>query len=190
MPALIGVLVGGCVEQAAPGGAGQPRVRSQTRPGKSATAPARILASTRYADGSSGISFVAPAGLRIETEHFEPGPAGQMRHRVVLSRDRLERLAVEVWDNPTSLPVGPWFEQHLSFVRDGHERVSWRMLSSHRVRGMLIRQPRSPQAFGQRMAIFSAGGKVVRVTCLNEDVPATLAAFQQVVSTVAVKGAR
>ena len=198
--AIIGLTVlllsGGCVEPLAPVGGDSPGARrgaalSSAKHGR-ASRPWHPPGATKHAapsfvDNKSGISFRVPTGLELEAEHFDSaGPVGQMRHRLVLFKGKLERLSVEIWDNPTSLPVGAWFEEHLAFVRDGHAVINWAMVSGHRVRGMLIRQPRSPQAFGQRMAIFSAGGRVVRVTCQNEDDAATLAAFRQVVASITV----
>ncbi len=165
----------GCVEPKEP--------RSSTR-ASALEAPA--TATPLISDTRAGVSFRAPAGLDLEVEHFEPGPAGQMRHRLVLSSRRTERLAIEMWHDPASLPVGQWFAEHLSFVRDGLERVSWRSVSAHRVRGMVLRRPRSPQALGQRMVIFARGGRVVRVICQDEDDAAALAAFRQVVSSIRV----
>ena len=193
MIGFLALLSGGCVE---PVGDRPVRGKAATvsaRPGKPAVAPVESptrQASSRLVADRSGISFRMPAGLELETERFDAaGPLGQMRHRLVLSRGKLERLSVEVWDNPTSLPVGPWFEEHLAFVRDGHARISWSLLSSHRVRGMLIRWPTMPQAFAQRMAIFSVGGRVVRVTCQDQNDAATLAGFKQVVSSITIRGA-
>ncbi len=181
------LLMAGCQETLAPQGA------ERTIAARPTKAPAAVegSAAARFEDHASGISFQLPPGMQVETESFDAsGPAGQMRHRLVLIQDRVERLSVEVWDNPTSLPVGAWFEEHLSFVRDGLEQTSWATVSSHRVRGMVIRRPRSPQAFGQRMAVFAANGRVVRLVCQNEDHAATLAAHQQVLASIRIGGAR
>lgn len=174
-----------CEESAAPEVAAK---RAVTKPAlQVAASPTTHRGSPRHVDHRSGVSFRAPAHHQVEAEHFDPGPAGQMRHRLVLSRARQERLSVEVWENPTSLPVDQWFEQHLAFMRDGLERTRWAMMSGHRVRGLLIRRPRSPQAFGQRTAIFAAGRRVVRITCQDEDDARTLAAFQQVTASIRVE---
>ena len=177
---LAALALAGCVEP------GEPRTTTRKTAVKASPAAAAPLIS----DARAGISFRGPAGLDLSAEHFAPGPPGQMRHRLSLSSRGTERLAVEVWRDPQSLPVGQWFARHLSFVRDGLEQVSWRNVSAHEVRGMVLRPPRSPQALGQRMAIFAHRGRVVRVVCQDEDHADALAAFQQVVSSITVGGAR
>lgn len=176
---LAALLVGGCVEPV-----DSPRL-GQRRP---ALQPGAAPAAKIFEDRQSGVRFALPAGMQVEVEHFEPGAPGQLRHLLTLTRARQESLSLQLWDNPTALPVGAWFEEHLAFVRDGHARIRWDTVSAHAVRGMVIRQPRSPQAFGQRMALFSAAGRVVRVTCQNEDHQPTLAAFSQVLRTLKLSG--
>ena len=38
-----------------------------------------------------------------------------------------------------------------------------------RVPGILLREPRSPQALSQAVGVFASGDQVFRVTCLDEE---------------------
>ena len=175
---LLALLTGGCAEPPESARQEAPPHAIQSKP---------LESPARHTDPRSGISFRLPPGLEVSAEHAaEGGPAGEIRHLLTLTRQRTEVLSIQLWDNPTGLPLATWFDEHLAFVRDRHAIVSWASLSTHRVQGMVIRRPRSGQAHGQRMAVFAAAGQVVRVTCQDEDHPATLAAYDQVVQSLAL----
>lgn len=158
-----------------------------------AAAQARLKAADpaaqdRFRDARAGIGFEVPGGLVVSAQHFDAnGPAHEIRHIFNLSSPRQEVLSVDVWDNPEDLSLSRWFEQNLAFMRRGHAIISRATLSTHRVRGMIIQRPRSPQAYGQRIALFAAAGRVVRLTCQDQDDPAALKAFKEVVDSITVE---
>ena len=144
-------------------------------------APRGPSTAAQLRDSISGARFTAPKGLRLEAEHFAHSEPSQIRHALTLAGPRGPELAVDLWSNPARLPLARWFDRHLAFVRDGHAAVDWVPLTRHHVMGMLIERPRSPQAYGQRIALFALGARVIRVTCLDRDEAGALAAFEEVI---------
>jgi hypothetical protein len=158
------------------------------------TAPAarqqalRPASADRHSDALAGISFAAPDGLRVEAEHFaRDTPAGVAKDILTLSGLSGTVLGIDVWHDPERLPLATWFERHLAFVRDGRAAIGWTPLTRHQALGMIIERPRSPQAYGQRIALVAASGRVVRVTCYDSESAPDVAAFTRVVETLEVR---
>ena len=182
-------LVAGCD---GPAGTPQSLEATSTANATNHTARARLALdpgpAAQLRDSISGARFAAPRGLRLEAEHFDHDEPGQIKHSLTLAGPRGAALSVDIWSNPTRLPLARWFDRHLAFVRDGHAAVDWVPLTRHQVMGMLIERPRTPQAYGQRIALFALGARVIRVSCYDRDEPDALAAFEQVVGTFELEG--
>jgi hypothetical protein len=181
LAAILG-LAPGCDGQAPPGSKiGQP-VTSKI--GAAKQTPARAANPTRFEDAVTGVRFAIPEDLAVEAQHFDATtPEEKIRDSFTLASLRADVLAIDLWQNPRALPLAKWFDENLSFVRDGNEFIKWRGMTRAGVTGMLIERPRSVQAYGQRIALFEAGSRIVRVTCVDEDDPRALAAFELVLGS-------
>jgi hypothetical protein len=149
--------------------------------------PATAVAA-RHTDLRAGLSFAALDGLRIEAEHFpRDTAAGVIKDILTVSGPQGTLLSIDVWHDPERLPLASWFDKHLAFVRDGNAAIGWAPMTRHQALGMNIERLRSPQAYGQRIALVAVSGRVVRVTCYDSESPAAVAAFTRVVDSLEVR---
>lgn len=146
--------------------------------------------STRAAhDPTSGVRFPVPlSGALLETRHFPDAPAGvQARHLFRLSSREGEVLEVAAFENPKRLPLGDFVGSALGFLRLGeHAELPWTVTAA-KVSALLFEHPRSGQQFARRTAVFSTGGLVFVVTCLNLEDRFAAGAFAAVLDGLEVR---
>lgn len=109
-------------------------------------------------------------GVTVEAEHHDPSlPAKKFRHTIHLRTASGPAVIINVWHNPSALPLRAWFDAHLAFLVGPSTRLHERPMARARVPGILLREPRSPQALSQAVGVFASGDQVFRVTCLDEE---------------------
>ena len=123
------------------------------------------------------------SGISVVERHHDPTlPPSKFRHSIQLTTPAGTGVFIDVWDNPQHLALRPWFDAHLAFLVHGTTSVSELPMSRARVPGILLHEPRSPQALAQAIAVFAAGDQVFRVTAVDYDGdPAVQRLFDQVV---------
>lgn len=137
-----------------------------------------------YHEPTTRLRFpLAAEGVSVEARHHDPSlPPQKIRHSLRLLVGGRVAVLIDVWDNPAKLALRPWFEAHLAYLARSTTEVSERVVTRARVPGILLREPRSPQALSQRIAVFAAGDRVIRVTCLDDEGhPEHLAIFERVI---------
>lgn len=119
----------------------------------------------------SRVRFPVPAnGVSVDERHYDPTlPANKFRHSLRLSTEGRTVVVIDVWDNPKRLALRPWFDAHLAFLAGARTQVSERPVSRARTTGILLREPRSPEARSQAIAVFASGEQVFRVTCIDDE---------------------
>jgi hypothetical protein len=156
--------------------------------------PAALTASAaparRFLDPVTGVGFELEGGLQAEAEHHGGGDPSRIRSSLVIGPPLQPLVGVDLWENPSRLSLPDWFEAHLAFVRDRHAVIRWSVGARQRTLTMLIERPRSPQAFGQRIALLALRGQVVRITCYDVDEPVAAAAFERALSSFELGASR
>ena len=92
-------------------------------------------------------------------------------------------VTVDVWISTGKEGLWTFFEKHLSFMRDEETSIASVVITAEHVPGILISQPRSGQSFGRKIAVFAAGDRIFRVTCLDKDDSRALKVFEQLVES-------
>jgi hypothetical protein len=135
-------------------------------------------------DTRAKLRYLVPAaGYRVTGNHFPRSTPEKLRHSIVFAEGRHEVLSIEVWDNPAGTPLPQWFEQNLAFMRTRDASVR------EAPNAIEVVHPRSPQALARRAAIFALGGRVLRVTAIDDDDPRVRSLFGRVLSSIAEDGA-
>lgn len=140
-------------------------------------------------DAASGVRFPVPlTGALLETRHFADAQAGvQARHLFRLSSREGEVLEVAAYENPKRLPLDVFVGQSLAFLRLGeHTELPWTVTAA-KVSALLFEHPRSGQQYARRTAVFSTGGLVFVVTCLNLEDRFASGAFAAVLDGLEVR---
>ncbi|MBI3185625.1 MAG: hypothetical protein HYZ28_26095 [Myxococcales bacterium] len=145
-----------------------------------------------HTDEVTGLRFDLPlTGVLFESRHFEPDPAGQMlEHALTLFGQEGPTVAVEVWTNPRRLELSRWFHEHQAFLLEKDTAVLSRSATRQKVEALVLEQPRTGQAFARKVAFFTLGQRVFRVTCVNRDDRNTLAAWERLLDTFEEAGRR
>ena len=87
---------------------------------------------------------------------------------------------MDVFANPDHLSLSAYLEAHLSFLKNPAVAVTQGHAGKASVPAALIDQPRSGQAFGQRLAVFAlSDGRIVRLACPDRDTPALALLFEK-----------
>ena len=174
----LALLFGGCERGLAP---------PEKEEGRAIRTGAPRTTGQAFIDDEAGIRFQIPSGMAVETEHY-PGVTepGVIRHMFTLTAEQKERLRVELWLNPGRIPLAPWLQRHLDFMRDGLARESWGPVAEGQVRGVHFVWPRSGQSTGQHIVLFSLEDKIIRVTCQDGQDPALAADFKALVASLAL----
>jgi hypothetical protein len=155
---LAALLTGGCD---APG---EPPAAQPT------AARAEALREERFTEPVTGIRFPLPEGVKVAVKHHDPSlPLKKFRHSLHLSTERGIKVLIDVWDNPTLLPLETWFAQHLQFLIDGDTRLSEASVTRAGVQGLVLEQPSSPMAPSLAVAVFAWKGQIFRVTGVDSD---------------------
>ena len=114
------------------------------------------------------------SGVSIDAHHYDPSlPEQKFKHSIRLATETGTAVVIDVWDNPSRLELRPWFDTHLAYLVDGNTQVSERPMTRAGVAGILLAQPRSPQAPSQATAVFAVGAQVFRVMGINPEDDAT-----------------
>jgi hypothetical protein len=154
IPALIATLLTGC------GTLPPPSASHRTQ---------EITGSGRFADPISGCSFVLPSGrYRIEISRASASlPVDKVRHSLriySIKGEEAEEIArIDLYDNPAALAPDPWARRYLAYLLPG-ARLSHTRVGSGRLPALLIRTPRSPQAYAAVTAVVSAGRRIAVIT--------------------------
>lgn len=135
-----------------------------------ATAP--LVVEDRFGDAESGLSFPLPAWVTSEVQHFDPTlPAHKFRHLIELSTSEGTAIVINVWDNPSQLPMRAWFDANMAFLLElnPEARVSQREATTDRLETLLIEAPESEQAPSLATAVFATSRRVFAITCVDAD---------------------
>jgi hypothetical protein len=173
--ALCALLVAACSTES-------PSIESRTAPpsGSAAASPDIRL----HTEPVTRVRFPVPAaGISVLERHHDPTlPPHKFRHSIHLTTPSGTGVFIDVWDNPQHLALRPWFDAHLAFLVRGDTQVSELSATRARVAGLLLHQPRSPQALSQAIAVFASGEQVFRVMGIDYDEdPVVRRLFDQVI---------
>lgn len=125
----------------------------------------------RYYEPETKLALPMPSGVTAKVEHFNPNlPAYKFRHLLELGTvEAPPSVFIEVWDNPTHQPLDDWFYENMQHLLHEETRISHREVSTARVPAIVLEQPRSEQAISLAFALFAAGDRVYRVSCVDAD---------------------
>ncbi len=138
-----------------------------------------------HTDAPARLQLSVPtADYLVEARHFPAGPAGVLRHTLLVTGSRGQLLLVDVFDNPDRLTLGQFFEVHLGWLRDPSTSVLDGVAGKDGVPALLVDQPRTGQAWAQRLAVFALGDRILKVSCLNRDDPILLRLFERALESV------
>jgi hypothetical protein len=119
----------------------------------------------------TGVRFPVPrAGVTVEERHFDASlPARKFKHSIRLVTPGGVAVLIDVWNNPQGLDLQAWFTDTLGFLVRDVTQVSERPMARAGVPGILLREPPSPQALSQAIAVFAFRDQVFRVTCIDPE---------------------
>jgi hypothetical protein len=141
-----------------------------------------------YSEPVMGVRFPMPAtDLAAEVKHFDPTlPAQKFRHALhLVTPEGAIQILLHGWDNPQRLDLRTWFDEYMAFIVDETSLVTERPMGSAHVPGILVMQPRSPQAASQATAVFLAGDHIYRLTCIDpENDLAARALFERILDQI------
>lgn len=144
-----------------------------------------------FHDPASGLAFETDEPVRVTAEHFAVTDPATFHTTMALSDpERRALVSIDVWRNADRLPLPRWIERYLAYVLDESSVADWRPLSRHAAPGLLVERPRTPQAFGRRIAVVAVGESVVRLTCNRTDDVAAVALFERVLETLQLREVR
>lgn len=153
-----------------------------------AAAPALPSGFRLYAEPVMGVRFPMPStDLAAEVKHFDPTlPPQKFRHALhLVTPEGGIQILLHSWDNPQRLDLHAWFDEHMAFIVDETSLVTERPMGSAHAPGILVMQPRSPQAASQATAVFLAGPHVYRLTCIDpENDLAARALFERILDQI------
>ncbi|HEY3451501.1 MAG TPA: hypothetical protein VGK67_34400 [Myxococcales bacterium] len=154
------------------GGGASPEPHSVAWDGK-ATRP--------YADATARIRFAAPAaGHLVTAHHFPDARAGQLTDSFVVTVAGNLALSVDLFANPGRLSLSDYVTTHLRFLKTPATATAEGQAGKAQVRAILLDQPRTGQAFGQRLAVFAlSDARIVRISCPDRDEPALARLFEK-----------
>ena len=133
-----------------------------------------------HSDSTTRIRFAVPAaGYLVTAHHFAQARSGQISDGLLVSVAGEQALLVDVLANPERLPLDRYFETHLGFLRDPSTAVTEGRAGKAKAHALLLDQPRTGQAFGQRLAVFALGSRIVKLSCPNRDDPALARLFER-----------
>lgn len=142
----------------------------ETPPAQETAARAEALRGARFTEPATAIRFPLPEGVTVAVKHHDPSlPLEKFRHSLHLSTERGIQVLIDVWDNPTRLPLETWFSQHLQFLIDGDTRLTEASVTRAAVRGLVLEQPSSQMAPSLAVAVFAWQGQIFRVTGVDSD---------------------
>jgi hypothetical protein len=159
MAILIGLALGvaGCgTAGPAPAGAETKEIKSQGR----------------FADPASGCSFALPEGrYRIALHHFPAQlPADKIRHTIRIYTAEQEELArIDLYDDPAALSPESWARRHLDYLLRDRVELSHQQIGPGGLPVLLIRTPRSPQAYAVNTAVIASGKRIAVITASRPD---------------------
>jgi hypothetical protein len=186
LPRALHVLVWLCLAACGDPGAQPPAVR--------ATAAALAVAEASpgtFRDPASGLTFDHGGLAHVRAERFGVHDPAKLDTTFMLSdAARTALVSIDRWANRAQLPLDRWIERYLGYALDEPATAVRAPLSRRAAPGLLIEKPRSPQAFGRRIAVVALGDSVVRVTCQRSDDAAATALFEQVVASLDLEAVR
>jgi hypothetical protein len=141
----------------------------------------------RHEDRAAKVAFPIPLTQTVLTaRHFSEATERQMKHVFTLTGPTVEEVEVGLFENPKSLGLEAWVKANLSFLRaEGNTSMPWQA-TPKRVPALVIEQPRSPQQYGQRVAIFRLGERMVVVSCRNVESPRAVTSFEAILAGLEV----
>lgn len=138
-----------------------------------------------HVDTSARLSLPVPASdFLVEAHHFPEAVAGEIRHSLLVLRTAGQLLLVDVFENPERLSLQEFFDTHLAFLRDPLTLVIEGQGGTDRTPAILLDQPRTGQAWAQRLAVFQLGQRIVKLSCLDRDDPTQLWLFEQALEQI------
>jgi len=150
---VAGVSITGCSTQASP--------KASEQSQKS------VLSDGRFSDPATGCSFTLPSGkYRIELRHFPAHlPADKIRHTIrIYSADQQELARIDLYDNPRTLSPEAWSRRHLSYLLTDRAQLSRQRIGPKQLPALLVKTPRSPQAYASLTAVVSSGKRIAVIT--------------------------
>jgi hypothetical protein len=125
----------------------------------------------RYEDAVAGIAFSIPlTQTGVESRHFGAAvPAEQMSDVITLSGPEGAEVEIGIFANPARLSLTRFADAHLAHLFTLDRAEASVALTRARLPGRLIEHPRSGQQFTRRTALFAAGNRIVRITCVNAE---------------------
>lgn len=134
-----------------------------------------------HTDATARIRFAVPAAdFRVTAHHFAEPQAGKLSDDLLVTVAGDQALLVGVFANPERLPLSTYVEAHLSFLRIPAVAITEGVAGKTGARAVLFDQPRTGQAFGQRVAVFAlSDGRVVKLACPNRDEPSLALLFEK-----------
>ncbi len=141
----------------------------------------------RHEDAAAKVAFPVPLTQTVLTaRHFPGAREGQMKHVFTLTGPTVEEVELGLFSNPKSRSLEAWVTATLPFLRaSANASMPWQA-TVKRVPALVIEQPRSPQQYGQRVAIFRLGETVVVVSCRNVESPRAVSEFEAIVAGLEV----
>jgi len=142
--------------------------------------------STRlHLDAAAAVRFAVPtADYLVEAHHFDRQSApSQLKDELLVAVGGEQALLVDVFHNPQGLSLARFFESYLAHLQDPATTVAEGRATPKSVPAILLDQPRTGQAFGQRIAVFALGERIVKVACIDRDQPSYVLLFERAVQS-------
>lgn len=138
-----------------------------------------------HVDEVARVRFAVPAaGFLVTAHHFPPdAPPGAARDSLLVAAQGDQVLLVETYANPEGLSARRFLDKYLSYLRDPATTALAGTAGKAEAPAILLDQPRSGQAFGQRIAVFALGARVFKIACPDRDDPVKLRLFERAVAS-------
>ncbi len=121
-------------------------------------------------DPVTSLHFEVPMlGFRVEKRHLARPPLGVVTATYDISGPEGQEVGIDVFDNPQGLGLHDFFDRYLSFMRDGGAFVSDGTVGRSALPAIVMEQPVAPGILPQAATVCALGGRIIRVTCLNEE---------------------
>jgi hypothetical protein len=141
----------------------------------------------RHEEPAAKVAFPIPLTQTVlSARHFPDASERQMRHVFTLTGPSVEEVELGIFSNPKSLALDAWISANLSFLRaPSNTSMPWQA-TAKRVPAVVIELPRSPQQYGQRVAVFRLGEDVVVLSCRNVESARAVTAFEAILQGLEV----
>lgn len=141
----------------------------------------------RYEDPKAQLAFPVPlTQTLVESRHFTGTSPGQMTDVITLSGPQGFELEIGVFRDAGALELEDWIASYAAFLKTADTtRLLWHATRAH-LRAQLFEQPRDGQTWARRTAVFRAGNRIIKLSCLNKDDPRSEAEFETILEQLEV----